>query len=220
MYIVVVGCGRIGSHLAKALMAVGHEVTILENNVSKFQIAARDMGSVVMQGDGTSIPTLDVAGVTRAELVIAVTGSDETNLAVCQMAKSALKAPRTMALIKSPGHEGLFRSLGVDNVINRTRLVLSTIEEEVPDAPLVHLLNIPHHSMDIISLSIPNDSAAIGQSLGEIDMPPNSFVTLVVNKSGPSLPHDELVLGAGDDIVLVTVQDEEQILLDAFTGAR
>ena len=220
MYIVVVGCGRIGSHLAKALMAVGHEVTILENNVSKFQIAARDMGSVVMQGDGTSIPTLDVAGVTRAELVIAVTGSDETNLAVCQMAKSALKAPRTMALIKSPGHEGLFRSLGVDNVINRTRLVLSTIEEEVPDAPLVHLLNIPHHSMDIISLSIPNDSAAIGQSLGEIDMPPNSFVTLIVNKSGPSLPHDELVLGAGDDIVLVTVQDEEQILLDAFTGAR
>ena len=220
MYIVVVGCGRIGSHLAKTLMAVGHEVTILENNVSKFQIAARDMGSVVMQGDGTSIPTLDVAGVTRAELVIAVTGSDETNLAVCQMAKSALKAPRTMALIKSPGHEGLFRSLGVDNVINRTRLVLSTIEEEVPDAPLVHLLNIPHHSMDIISLSIPNDSAAIGQSLGEIDMPPNSFVTLVVNKSGPSLPHDELVLGAGDDIVLVTVQDEEQILLDAFTGAR
>ena len=220
MYIVVVGCGRIGSHLAKALMAVGHEVTILENNVSKFQIAARDMGSVVMQGDGTSIPTLDVAGVARAELVIAVTGSDETNLAVCQMAKSALKAPRTMALIKSPGHEGLFRSLGVDNVINRTRLVLSTIEEEVPDAPLVHLLNIPHHSMDIISLSIPNDSAAIGQSLGEIAMPPNSFVTLVVNKNGPSLPHDELVLGAGDDIVLVTVQDEEQILLDAFTGAR
>ena len=220
MYIVIVGCGRIGSHLAKALMAVGHEVTVIENNLSNFQIGARDMGGVVMQGDGTSIASLEEAGVARAELIIAVTGSDESNLAVCQMAKSALKAPRTMALIKNPGHEGLFRSLGVDHVINRTRLVLSTIEEEVPDAPLVHLLNIPHHSMDLISLSIPNDSAAIDKSLAEIDMPPNSFITLVVNKNGPSLPHDDLVLSAGDDIVLVTVQDEEQILLDTFTGAQ
>ncbi len=220
MYIVVVGCGRIGSHLAKALMAVGHEVTAVEKDPARFRYVAQDMGSVAMQGDGASIETLREAGAGRAELVIAVTESDESNLAVCQMAKEVLKTPRTMAVIKNPGHEGLFRALGVDNVVNSTRLILSTIEEEVPDAPLVHLLNLPRHSMDIISLSIPGDAAAVGKPLAELDLPPNSFITLVVNGSGPTLPRDDLVLGAGDDVVMVTEPDEEQTLLDTLTGVE
>ena len=118
MYAVIVGCGRIGFNLAKALIAVGHEVTVIEDDQYRSQKIIDELGSMVIQGDGSSITTLKVAGVSRADLVIAVTQSDEVNLAVCQMSKAVFNAPKTMALVKNPAHAALFRLLGIDSVIN------------------------------------------------------------------------------------------------------
>ena len=218
MYIIVVGVGRVGLHLAKALIAVGHEVTAIERDASRYQYIADEIGSVAIQGDGASLDDLKAGGANRADLVIAVTGSDETNLAVCQMAKGVFSALRTMSLVKSPSNDALFRVLGVDTTINTTHLMLSNIEEEVPSQPLVHLLDLQRHSMDIVALSIPQDASVVGKLLTEVSMPPSRFVTLVVKDDGPFLPHDDLVLNAGDEVVVVTVADEEQALLEALTG--
>ena len=220
MYVVVVGCGRIGFNLAKALIAVGHEVTAIESDHDRCRYITNELGSVVMEGDGSSIETLKEAGVSRAELVIAVTEADEVNLTVCQMAKAVFNAPRTMALVKNPSHVALFRLLGIDTVINSTHLIISNIEEGVPSRSLVHLLNLQRHSMDIVALSIPSDAAVVGRPLSQIDMPPNSFITLVVKDEGPSLPQEDLVLNAGDDVVVVTVTDEEQTLYETLTGVE
>jgi trk system potassium uptake protein TrkA len=220
MYILVVGCGRIGFHLTKALLAVGHEVTALESETHRCKYVTHELGSVSMHGDGTTIETLKEAGAGRADLVIAVTDTDEANLAVCQLAKEAFNAARTMAVVKNPSHEALFHLLGVDTVINSTHLILSNVEEEVPARPLVHLLNLQRHSLDIITLSIPADADAVGKAMGQLILPPNSFVTLVVNDEGPHIPHDDLVLSAGDDVVVVTAPDEEQALFETLTGVK
>jgi trk system potassium uptake protein TrkA len=82
----------------------------------------------------------------------------------------------------------------------------------------VHLLNLQRHSLDIITLSIPADAAAVGKPLGQLVLPPNSLVTLIVNDDGPHIPHDDLVLSAGDDVVVVTAPDEEQALFEILTG--
>ena len=220
MYVVIVGCGRVGYHLTRALLAIGHEVTVIERDANRCRQIGDEMGSITLQGDGTSLETLKEAGAARADLVIAVTDTDEVNLAVCQMAKVAFNVVRTMALVKNPSHEALFRLLGVDVVINGTHLILSTIEEEVPGRPLVHLMNLQGHNMDIVTLSIPDDAAVVGKPLSQVDMPPNSFIALVVKDSGPVLPSDDLVLAPKDDVVAVTVPDEEQTLHETLTGVE
>ena len=220
MYTVIVGCGRIGFNLAKALIAVGHEVTVIEDDQYRSQKITDELGSMVIQGDGSSITTLKVAGVSRADLVIAVTQSDEVNLAVCQMSKAVFNAPKTMALVKNPAHAALFRLLGIDSVINSTHLIISNIEEEAPNRPLVHLLNLQRHNMDIVALSIPPDAAVVGQPLSQIDLPPNSFITLVVKDEGPFLPEENLVIEAGDDLIVVTITNEEQALYEILTGVE
>ena len=141
MYIIVVGCGRIGLHLSKALMTVGHEVTVIEKDPQRSNNVIEDLGNVIVKGDGSALNMLREAGAGRADLVVAVTGEDADNLAVCQMAKEVFKTPRTVSLVKNPSHDALFKLLGVDRVINSTHLILSNIEDEVPNRVLVHVMD-------------------------------------------------------------------------------
>ncbi len=218
MYIIIAGCGRVGFGLAKALLAGGHEVTVIEQSHIQADNAARELGNVALRGDGSSLETLREAGASRADLVIAVTGDDASNLAVCQMAKQSFQTPTTMAVVKNPSHSALFTLLGVDKVINSTHLILSNVEEAVPSRALIHLLDLHPHEMDIVALSIPGDAAVVGKPMSAVEMPPNSFVTLVINAEGPTLPHQDLALQAGDDVIAVTIPDEEQALYEALTG--
>lgn len=220
MYIIIIGCGRLGLQLSKALMAVGHEVTAIERDPTRYKAVSYILGTVVIEGDGTSTKTLSLAGANRADLVVALTGSDESNLAVCQIAKYGYNAPRTMALVKSPPHEALFRLLEVDTVINSTHLILTTIEEEVPKWPLIHLLNLKTHSMDIVAMPIPPDASVIGQNINDIDLPPNSFISLVVKNDGPVIPREDTILEVDDEVIVVTIPSEEQILYEKLTGVE
>ena len=134
MYIVIVGCGRVGYHLTRALLAVGNEVLVIDIDPRRCEALRDELGSVAvaMQGDGTRVEVLKQAGVERAGVVIAVASRDEDNLATCQLAKHMFNTPNTMALIRDPQNEALFRMLGVDVIIDGTQLIVSTIEEELP----------------------------------------------------------------------------------------
>jgi trk system potassium uptake protein TrkA len=123
-----------------------------------------------------------------------------------------------MAIVGNPAHDALFQLLGIDVVINRTRIITSQIEEEIGDSALVHLVSRRGDSIDIVSVSIPPDAAVIGSSLGDLDLPPNSFISLVVKDEGPVLPRSDLSLASGDQLIIVTAPDEEQVLFEMLTG--
>ena len=218
MYILIVGCGKIGYQLARAMLAIGHEVLAIEKDPSRCETINDELGRVAFQGDGTRVQTLKEAGVARADVVIAVTERDEDNLATCQIAKHLYHAPKTISLIKDPQNEALFKELGVDGIINNTHLVLSTIEEDLPGYSLVHLMNLRSPDQEMVSVTIPHDAAVVGQLLGDIALPPKSFISLVVKQEGPTLPYDELMLEAEDDVVAVTSTDEELLLFETLTG--
>ena len=218
MYIIVVGCGRVGFNLTRALLTVGHEITVIDQDPLVLERASREITVAFVQGDGSSPDVLGDAGAERADLVIGVTGDDAANLAVCQMSKQLFKIPTAISLVKHPSHASLFRLLGVDRVINSTHLILSNIEEAVPSRAMMHLLNLQTYGMDIVALSIPEDASVVGRTIGNVEMPPNSFITLVVKQAGPRLPEEGLVLQAGDEIIAVTVLDEEQALYETLTG--
>ena len=220
MYVMVVGCGKVGYHLTRALLAMGHEVLVVENDPHRCEAIRDELGSIAHHGDGTEVRVLQEAGAARADVVIAVASRDEDNLATCQMAKHLFDTPKTMALVKDPQNEPLFKLLGVDVTINSTHMILSAIEEEIPGHPLVHLMDLKTLQREMISLNIPSDAAVAGKPLSRIELPPNSFISLVVKGQGPFLPSDDLVLDSGDDVVAVTSPEEEQLLYQALTGVE
>jgi trk system potassium uptake protein TrkA len=218
MYVVIVGCSESGYHLSKALTAGGHEAVVVEKNLKRFQLLNEELGSVALLGDGTDEITLKRAGMGRADVVVSLTGVDSTNLVISQMTKHIFQVPRTMALIKDPKNEPIFHEVGIDVVVNSTHLVLESMEEGIPGRPLVHLINLRVPEMELVSVSIPEDSNIIGKRLSEIELPPNSFITLMVKKTGATLPTGRSVVEAEDELVAVTPEGEEQVLYDILTG--
>ena len=218
MYVVIVGCSESGYHLSKALIAGGHEVVVVEKSPERFQLLNEELGSVALLGDGTDEATLKRAGVARADVVVSLTGADATNLVISQMTKHIFQVPRTMALIKDPKNEPIFHEVGVDVVVNSTHLVLASLEEGIPGRPLVHLMNLRVPGMELVSVSIPEDANIIGKPLNEIELPPNSFITLMVKKGGAALPTGRSVVEPEDELVAVVPEGEEQILYDILTG--
>lgn len=222
MYIVVVGCGRVGYQLARALLAMGNEVLVIDKDSVRCQALREELGSVAVasNGDGTSVEVLKEAGVARADVVITVMTRDEDNLCTCQLAKHMFNTPNTMALVRDPQYEPLFKLLGVDVTINATQLIVSSIEDELPGRALMHLMNLNSLDRKMISVKIPPDAAVVGQELGNVNLPPNSFISLVVKPHRPVLPADDVVLSPGDDVVVVASPDEEQLLYEALTGVE
>ena len=218
MFIVIVGCSASGYHLSKALIAGGHEVVVIEQSLERFDLLRDELGTVALLGDGTEELTLKRAGIARADVVVSLTGVDATNLVISQMTKHIFRVPRTMALIKDPKNEPLFHEVGTDVVVNSSHLVLESMEAGVPGRPLVHLMNLRVPGLELVSISIPEDSNIIGKHINEIELPPNSFITLMVKKTGATLPNGRSVVEAEDEIVAVTPEGDEQILYDILTG--
>jgi trk system potassium uptake protein TrkA len=218
MFVAIVGCSAVGYHLAKVLLSAGHEVVVIERNPARTQLLYEELGSIVLQGDGTDAGALKLAGVSRADILAAVTNRDETNLVACQLAKHLFQVPRTMALVRDTKNEPVFHVLGVDVVVNATHLVVNNLEEGIPGRPLIHLLNLRVPDTALVSVAIPEDSAAVGKRLDELELPPHSFISLVIKRSQAELPSNNLVLEGRDEVVAVTMTDEEQTLYDILTG--
>jgi len=220
MYFVIVGGGRVGYYLARALLAEGHEALVIESEARVCQGITEELGSVCLRGDGCEVSTLIEAGTERADMLIAVTGDDEDNLVACQVAKHKFKVPRTIARIKNPRHEKLFKTLGVDVTVSATNIILENIESEVPTHPLTHLLTLADKGLEIIDVKIPAGCSTIGASLHTISLPPGTVLLLVIRRGGkPFVPEVDSVIQAGDQVLAVTPSNSEETLRIALRGA-
>ncbi len=150
MFVLVVGGGKVGYYLAKELLESGHEVALMEKDASRASQIADEIGSIVIAHDGCEGKYLGEAGCNRADVVAAVTGDDEDNLVICQMAKHHFDVPRTIARVNNPKNEALFRHLGVDELISPTRMILGSIEQDIPVHELLHLAALGEGELELI----------------------------------------------------------------------
>jgi trk system potassium uptake protein TrkA len=218
MYIIVVGGGKVGYYLAKELVAEEHEVLVIEQNGSRCSMIAEELGDIVMQGDGCEVATLEKAGMARADIMTAVTGDDEDNLAACQVAKHRFSVPRTVARINNPKNELIFKKLGIDTTVSATAIILAHIEQELPMHPLIPLMTLKGSGLEMVEVKVPSDADVVGKSIKEILLPHQSLITLVVGADGnPRLPAGDTVIQAGDEVVAVTMMESEQVLRAALT---
>ena len=220
MYIIVVGGGRVGYYLAKALLDEGHEVLIIEKNATLCELINEEIGGVCVRGDGCEAATLDEVGTGRADMLVAVTGDDEDNLVACQVAKHKFNVPRTIARIRNPQNEAIFKKLGVDVTVSTTNIILEAIEKEVPTHPLTHLLTLSDKGLLIVEVRIPPTSTSIGKLVKELSLPEGSKLALIIPKDRkPRMPTPSTVLREGDQIIALTTPDLEEALRTALTGA-
>jgi|TARA_Y100000294_G_C8482606_1_gene307408 trk system potassium uptake protein TrkA len=220
LYIIVVGGGRVGYYLTRALLTEGHEVLIIEKEARVFQGITDELGSVCLRGDGCEVTTLIDAGTDRADMLIAVTGDDDDNLVACQVAKHRFKVPRTIARISNPQNEVLFKKLGVDVTVSATNIILENIETEVPTHPLTHLLMLGDSGLEIVDVKISPESTTIGKSVETLSLPSGSVLFLIIRRDNkPFVPAANTVIQAGDQIIAVTPPESEESLRIALRGS-
>ena len=217
---IVIGGGRVGYYLTKALLDEGHEVLLVEKNANICEIINDEMGSICFHGDGCEAATLEEIGTSRADMFIAVTGDDEDNLVACQVAKHKFNVPRTIARIRNPQNETLFKKLGVDVTVSSTNVILEHIEEEVPTHPLTHLLTLRDKGLEIVEVKIPPEATTVGKSVKELSLPAESKLVLVISKERkPRIPTASTILQAGDRIIALTSPESEDGLRAALRGS-
>jgi trk system potassium uptake protein TrkA len=220
MYIIVVGGGRVGYYLARALLEEGHEVLIMEKQANICEAINDELGSICFRGDGCEVATLAEVGTERADMLVAVTGDDEDNLVACQVAKHTFNVPRTIARIRNPRNAMLFKKLGVDATVSSTNVILEYIEEKVPTHPLTRLLAIEDSGQEIVEIKIPPDASTVGKSIRELSIPPGTTLALVIREKGKNrIPTLDTILQAGDRIIALTTPESEEALRATFRGS-
>ena len=219
MYIIIVGGGRLGYNLLKELLNEGHEVLLLEKDDRICRNIVEEMGSVCYRGDGCEAATLAEVGTGRADMMVAVTGDDEDNLVACQVAKHKYNVPRTIARTRNPQNEALFKKLGIDVTVSVTRILLETIEREVPTHTLTHLLTIEDKGLVMVDVKITAESTTVGKTFKDLSLPKESKLVLIIPQSGTAhVPSSNTTLHAGDQIIAVTSPESEEALRSALRG--
>ncbi len=212
MYIVIGGGGQVGYYLAKGLIEQGHEVLLLEKDSKRVERLSEELGPSIMRGDACEARTLDEVGAQRANLVIAVTGDDEDNLVICQVAKARFHVPTTIARVNNPRNEGLFRRLGIDVIISPTQSILHMIEAQLPHHTLVPLMTLTRAGLGLVELTVPPASPAAGKTVRSLTLPTSINLALTVRGDANLTPTGDTVILPEDHIFALVTTDGEQIL--------
>src|SRR5438874_1881126 len=214
MYVLIVGGGKVGWNLARELIEKGEEVTLIESDRRRYLVIEQELEHAVQYGDGTELWVLERAGIQRAELVIAVTGDDEDNLLVGQVAKEKYLVDRIIARVNNPRNLQHFKLLGIQPAVSATDLILRLIEHEVPRYGLVHLLALEEERLEIIELEVSPDAPTVGAKVSDITLPEGSLIISVLRDGSGFVPKPDTVIEAGDEVLLVL----DPGLEDAITG--
>ncbi len=218
MYVIVVGGGKVGLNLARELMDKEHEVTLIESRRSRYLGLEEELEHGVQYGDATELWVLERAGIQRADLVIAVTGDDEDNMLVCQVAKEKYLCDRIIARVNNPRNLQHFKLLGVQPAVSATDLILRLIEHEVPRYGLVHLLALEEERLEIIELEVGVDAATAGVRVADTSLPEGSLIISVLREGRGFVPSADTVIEAGDQVLLVLDPGLEESITSQFAA--
>jgi trk system potassium uptake protein TrkA len=218
MYIIVIGAGKVGYFLAKRLCAGKHTVSIVDKDKQICEEIAKELEAIVINGDGCEPEVLEEAGARRADVIASVTGEDEDNLIICQLAKEKFSVHRTIARVNNPDNERIFSELGIDVPVDSTKIIAKIVEEEVSFSDFVNLMSFKRGKLAIVRVDLPEDSPVINKEIKDLRIPPDSVLVSVVRGEEVIVPKGNTVLKQGDDIIAITPIGNESVLLDFLVG--
>ena len=215
MYIIVVGAGKVGYHLARLLMTQGHghEVMVIEKDRSKVDLLSMEFHDAIMEGDGSMVEVLKEAGTNRADVVVATTGNDEDNLVICQVAKLMFLRPRTIARVNNPRNEELFAGLGVDASVSGTKLINAIIHEQVRAGDMmIPLLTLKAGDIEIVEVELTRSSHIVRKKIKDLTLPAGSIFIAVIRGEEVIIPYGETEFQPEDKVLALVKRESEQAL--------
>jgi trk/ktr system potassium uptake protein len=218
MYVVIVGAGKVGWNLARELIQKGHEVTLIESDSHRYGVVEEELEHSVQYGDGSELWVLERAGIERADLVIAVTGDDEDNILISQVAREKYGVERIVARCNNPRNLQHFELLGIKPAVSATDLILRLIEHEVPKYGLVHLLDLPQERLEIIELEVSGGAPGAGKMVRELGLPDGSLVISILRDGQGFVPAGDSVVQEGDEVLVVLDVGLETQVTERFAG--
>ena len=218
MYIVICGAGKVGWNLARELIDKDHEVTLIEGDRRRYLVVEQELEHAVQYGDATELWVLERAGIQRADLVIAVTGDDEDNMLICQVAKEKYLVDRIVARVNNPRNVDHFKLLGIHPVVSATDLILRLIEHEVPQYGLVQLLDLTEERLEIIELMVAEDAPTAGKRIDEVSMPDGSLIISILRGGEGFVPKSDTVIEPADEVLVVLDPGLEEEITRQFAS--
>jgi trk system potassium uptake protein len=218
MYVVIVGAGKVGWNLARELIQKNHEITLVESDPQRYAVVEEELEHSVQYGDGSELWVLERAGIERSDLVIAVTGDDEDNILISQVAREKYGVERIVARCNNPRNLQHFELLGIKPAVSATDLILRLIEHEVPKYGLVHLLDLPQERLEIIELEVNQGAPGAGKKVRDLGLPDGSLVISILRDGQGFVPAGDSLVQEGDEVLVVLDVGLESQVTERFAG--
>jgi trk system potassium uptake protein TrkA len=213
MFVVVAGGGKVGANLTRMLLERGHEVSLIEQQRDRFDRLEEEFEHRAQLGDATELYVLERAGIGRPpDIVVAVTGDDEDNMVICQVARERYGVDKTIARVNDPRNQAHFDLLGVSPTVSATSSILAMIEHEVPEHELVHLLELRKENLEIVEVQIDKASPSAGKRVDRLEMPEGSRLISVMREGKAEIAVGSTELRAGDQVLAILEPGKEQEL--------
>jgi trk system potassium uptake protein TrkA len=213
VYALIAGGGKAGANVARSLLRMGHEVTLIEQKGDRFRRLEEEFEHQVQHGDATELYVLERAGIGRPpDIVLALTGDDEDNLIICQIAKERYGVPKTIARVNDPRNQAHFDLLGISPTVCATSSILALIEHEMPEHELVHLLELRRENLEIVEVQIDESSPSAGKRVERLKLPDGSRLISVMRDGRSEIAVGSTELQAGDQVLAILEPGKEDEL--------
>ena len=218
MYFIVAGAGEVGFHLAQALLEAGNEVTVIEADRRRANFVQEKLGSIVLNAAADEGRAQLEAGCSRADALIAVTGDDAKNLVICQLAKLQCHTPRVIARVNNPKNEIVFKTLGIDETISSTRVLMNVIEQELPSGGFMPIMPLAGTDNEMIEAEIAPGTPPAGKTIGSLRLPSGALVGGVLRRGKLMHADDDTKLEVGDRVFVFGATASESEVRKALFG--
>ncbi|HEX6387659.1 MAG TPA: TrkA family potassium uptake protein [Anaerolineae bacterium] len=205
MLVIIIGGGKVGTHLVSALLQAGHQVKLIENRPD---VAARIRQELteatVITGDGSSPNVLETADIRQARVLAAVTGEDETNLVITTLARFEFDVPRVIARVNNPKNAWLFtKEMGVDVGVNQADILTKLIIEEMSLGDMMILLKLRRGEYSLVEEKLPLNSRFLQAPLKDLPLPEACVIAAVIRQGKVLAPRGNMMFEAGDEVLAV-----------------
>ncbi len=214
MRVAIAGAGSVGRSVARELLENGHEVLLIDRSPDAIKVSSVPNAEWLL-ADACEITSLEEAGLSHCQVVVAATGDDKVNLVVSLIAKTEYGVPRTVARVNNPKNEWMFdEAWGVDVAVSTPRIMTALVEEAVSVGDIVRIFHFQQSDTDILELTLPSDSPTVGKRVGDIAWPQDTALVAIIREQRPIVPSPDQPLEAGDELLFVAVAEMASELED------
>lgn len=203
MYVIIVGGGNTGSHLAQILVSEGHTVRVIEERPALLEKLRTELPvDAVIAGDGSAPTILEQAQIEKALVLAAVTGSDETNLVITSLARFEFNVPRIIARVNNPKNAWLFTSeMGVDVALNQADILAHLVAEEMSLGDMMTLLKLKKGEYSLVEEKVYPTALACGKPLKDVKLPDECSIVAIIRNHQLLIPHGSTLFEAYDEVL-------------------